>query len=83
VNLLVDTSVRFASLPVIVPETKDHVEAAMPRNACRRKGVRIGTIDALIASLSIRLELALLTTDRDVEHLSRHVEIELITGRQT
>ena len=70
---------KFASLPVIVPETKDHVDAAALRNLCRRKGVQVGTIDALIASLSMRFELALLTTDRDFEHMTRHVELVLAT----
>ena len=70
---------KFGSLPSIVPETKDHVEAAALRNLCRRKGVQIGTIDALIASLSIRFELALLTTDNDFRNMSRHVAITLAT----
>ena len=68
---------KFGSLPLIVPETRDHVEAAALRNLCRRKGVQIGTIDALIASLSIRFELALLTTDKDFTNMSKHVQITL------
>lgn len=69
--------VKFASLPMIVPETEDHVEAAALRNLCRRKGVQIGTIDALIARLAIRFELALLTTDKDFRNMSKHVDIDL------
>ena len=70
---------KFASLPVIVPEVKDHADAATLRNLCRRNGVQVGTIDALIASLAIRFELTLLTTDGDFEHLSRYADINLAT----
>ena len=70
---------RFASLPLIVPTLEDHVEAAALRNVCRRRGVQVGTIDALIARLSVRFGLALLTTDRDFRHMSKHVRLELAT----
>ncbi len=45
---------RFASIPMLVPETSDYIDAAELRNKCRRKGVQAGTIDALIAQLSLR-----------------------------
>ena len=56
---------RFAALPFITPTRADHVEAAYLRNACRRRGVQIGTIDALLASLCIAHELVMLSSDRD------------------
>ena len=56
---------RFAALPFITPMRADHVEAANLRNACRRRGVQIGTIDALLASLCIAHDLVMLSTDRD------------------
>ena len=56
---------RFAALPFITPTRADHVEAANLRNACRRRGVQIGTIDALLVSLCITHELIMLSTDRD------------------
>ena len=56
---------RFAALPFITPTRTDHLEAADLRNACRRQGVQIGTIDALLASLCITHELVMLSTDRD------------------
>lgn len=55
----------FAALPLLVPDRDDHVRAADLRNACRRKGVQLGTIDALLAQLCIRYELTMLTTDKD------------------
>ena len=43
---------RFAALPLLVPDRRDHVEAAELRNKCRRGGIQIGTIDALLAQLA-------------------------------
>jgi predicted nucleic acid-binding protein len=56
---------RFTALPSVVPQRADHVAAADLRNACRRRGVQIGTIDALLAQLCIHHGLMMLTTDRD------------------
>ena len=55
----------FTALPMIVPTREDHIEAAGLRSACRRHGVQVGTIDALLAHLCIAHELVMLTTDRD------------------
>jgi predicted nucleic acid-binding protein len=62
---------RFSALPVVSPDLQDHVDAAELRNRCRRKGIQVGTIDALIASLCIRHDLRLLTIDRDFRRVSR------------
>lgn len=56
---------RFAALPMVMPDRQDHVDAASLRNECRRSGVQIGTIDALLAQLCLRHDLTLLTTDQD------------------
>ena len=56
---------RFASLPLLAPDREDHIAAAELRNRCRRAGLQIGTIDAVLAQLCIRHELTLLTTDND------------------
>ncbi len=66
---------RFASIPMLIPETADHIEAAELRNRCRRKGVQAGTIDALIAQLSLRFKLSLLSTDKDFKHMSKVVKL--------
>lgn len=60
---------RFSSLPVIAPQRSDHIDAAELRNRCRRTGIQIGTIDALIAHLCVRHGLLLLTTDQDFEKI--------------
>jgi predicted nucleic acid-binding protein len=45
---------RFTALPFLTPDRQDHIDAAELRNRCRRAGVQIGTIDALLAQLCIR-----------------------------
>src|SRR5215467_420132 len=42
---------HFLSLPLLVPELDDHVRAASLQTICRRNGIQIGTIDALLAEL--------------------------------
>jgi predicted nucleic acid-binding protein len=56
---------RFAAFPLLVPDRQDHIAAAELRGACRKRGVQVGTIDALLAQLCVRHELTLLTTDGD------------------
>lgn len=63
---------RFAAFPLVVPDREDHVAAAGLRNLCRKRGVQIGTIDALLAQLCLRHELVLLTSDEDFNHLAKH-----------
>ncbi|MDR2013083.1 MAG: PIN domain-containing protein [Rhodanobacter sp.] len=63
---------RFAALPLLQPDRDDHIDAAALRNTCRRAGVQIGTIDALLAQLCIRYEATLLTTDKDFTHAAKH-----------
>ncbi len=61
---------RFSALPFLNPDRQDHIDAAELRNQCRRAGVQIGTIDALLAQLCIRHALTLLTTDKDFVHVA-------------
>ena len=68
---------RFASLPLIQPDRDDYIGAAALRNTCRRAGVQIGTIDALLAQLCIRHELTLLTTDQDFVHAAKHCALSV------
>lgn len=68
---------RFGALPLLVPDRQDHIEAADLRNKCRRAGIQVGTIDALIAQLAIRHELALLTTDKDFHRVAAHSELRV------
>ena len=68
---------RFSMLPLIAPTREDHIEAAELRNRCRRKGVQIGTIDALLAQLCISNDLLLLAADDDFIRLARYAPLRL------
>lgn len=68
---------RFAALPLLQPDREDHIDAATLRNECRRAGVQIGTVDALLAQLAIRHDLTLLTTDKDFTHAAKHCALRV------
>ena len=68
---------RFNVLPLLQPDRQDHVDAAALRNRCRRAGVQIGTIDAVIAQLCIRHGLTLLTTDKDFLMAAAHCPLKV------
>lgn len=68
---------RFSALPFLMPDREDHVNAAVLRNDCRRAGVQLGTIDALLAQLCIRHGLTLLTTDKDFSMAARHCHLRV------
>jgi predicted nucleic acid-binding protein len=68
---------RFQALPLIHPDRQDHIAAAEVRNVCRRSGVQIGTIDALLIQVCGRHDLTLLTTDQDLVHAARYVPVKL------
>jgi predicted nucleic acid-binding protein len=68
---------RFGALPLLSPDRQDHIDAAEVRNQCRRSGVQIGTIDALLAQLCIRHGLTLLSTDQDFVRAASHCPLKL------
>lgn len=68
---------RFAALPIVAPDRQDHIDAAALRNICRRAGVQLGTIDALLAQLCVRHRLTLLTTDKDFVLAAAHCPLKV------
>jgi predicted nucleic acid-binding protein len=68
---------RFSSVPLLAPDRDDHVLAAELKSHCRRNGVQIGTIDALLARLCIRHDLTMITTDQDFQHIAEHSTLKL------
>jgi predicted nucleic acid-binding protein len=68
---------RFTALPLLVPDREDHIAAAEIRNACRRTGVQIGTIHALLARLCTRHDLVMLTTDHDFDPMVPQVALTI------
>ena len=71
---------RLSALTFVHPDLADHVAAAEVRNACRRKGVQVGTINALLIRLCRRHSLELLTSDGDFAAAREHVEFGLWSG---
>jgi predicted nucleic acid-binding protein len=67
---------RFSALPFLTPDRHDHFEAAQLRNRARRRGVQVGTIDAILAQLCIHYELRLLTTDADFARIAEQEPLE-------
>jgi predicted nucleic acid-binding protein len=72
-----DIITRFKALPFLAPDRQDHIAAAELRNRCRRAGVQVGTIDALLAQLCIRHGLLLLTTDNDFAQAAVHCALQV------
>ena len=72
---------RFAAIAMIVPTRDDHIDAARLRNACRRRGIQVGTIDALLAQLCIAHELVMLSTDRDFRLIADSTALRLWHSR--
>ena len=68
---------RFRALPLLSPNRDDHIEAARLRNECRRRGIQVGTIDALLAQLCIANGLLMLTTDQDFGLVSEYSALRL------
>jgi predicted nucleic acid-binding protein len=71
---------RFAALAFLQPDREDHIEAAEIHNNCRRNGVQIGTIDAVLIQLCVRHDLILLSADHDFRSASKHVKFRLWGG---
>ena len=72
---------HFSVLPLIVPDLRDHIEAATLQTTCRQKGIQITTTDALLAQLAIGHDLELLTTDADFTLIARHAPLRILTHR--
>lgn len=68
---------RFGALALIQPDRLDHIGAAEVRNVCRRNGVQVGTIDALLMQLCGRYELTLLSADKDFANAAPYVPFKL------
>lgn len=68
---------RFAALGFLQPDREDHIEAAEVRNSCRRHGVQIGTIDAVLIQLCLKHDLVLLSSDNDFRTAAKHIKFRL------
>lgn len=72
-------SAAFDSLIWLEPSRTAYAAAAALATTCRRVGVQLTSIDALLAQLAIEHDLTLLTTDRDFEHAAEHIPLKVWT----
>lgn len=63
---------------MLAMQREDHVAAATLWNLCRSNGVQASTADCQIAAACIRHDCALLTCDKDFEHISRLCPLQLL-----
>ncbi|MCL2317196.1 MAG: PIN domain-containing protein [Actinomycetia bacterium] len=68
---------QFASLRLLEPARDDYIAAAGLSNTCRRAGVQLATIDALIAQMAIAHDVTLLTADQDFVHAAAHIPLRV------
>ena len=64
-----------------MPTRDDPVEAARIRNGCRRSGILVGTIDALLAHICSQHDLVMLTCDQDFSYIARHTSLRIWSAR--
>lgn len=55
-----------------------HKKAADLYRRCRKKGLSIGTIDALLAACSLHHQTPLLTTDQDFFRMQKYAPLQLV-----
>ena len=67
---------RFKAMAMITPTRGDYIKAAELRNECRR-GIQVGTSDALLAQLCSQHDLLRLTTDHDFSHIAEWTPLQL------
>jgi len=56
---------------------EDYETAAIHSNTCRQRGVQGSHIDFLIVAVSIRLEMAIFTLDKDFSLYQEHIPLQL------
>jgi predicted nucleic acid-binding protein len=60
----------LALFPVLLADEDDHARAAQIINSCRKSGLSVASIDALIAATTIRADGELLTCDNDFQSIA-------------
>jgi hypothetical protein len=69
---------RLDPFPIVLASAADHVHAAQIVNQCRAGGLTPGSIDALIAALTIRRNGNLFTVDADFTRIAEFVPLKLL-----
>ncbi|USE35199.1 PIN domain-containing protein [Endozoicomonas sp. SCSIO W0465] len=71
---LCDKLSAFELLPI---SEMDYISAATQANICRRHGVQGSHTDFLIATMAIKHQIPVLTTDKDFIHYRKHIPVVL------
>jgi predicted nucleic acid-binding protein len=66
--------------PVVTATVGDHVLAADVANKCRRRGVAVSSVDALIAALAINAKAQLFALDEDFAQIAKVTPLRLFGG---
>jgi len=67
--------------PLDLAINEDHLRASEFFNDCRRNGVQGGAADFLICAQSVRLDIPILTLDKDFEDYSKYIPISLVLAK--
>lgn len=67
----------FDALDFLEPTRSDYADAAGIANTCRRAGVQLGSVDALITQLALAGGHLLLTTDQDFHRAAQYVDLQV------
>lgn len=70
---------HFDAVRFVEPTRSDYASAADLSITCRRVGVQLQAIDALIAQLCIANHLTLLAADGDFAHAAQHIPLDVWT----
>jgi len=65
-------------LPLIALEREDFIAAAKLRNTCAAQGILASTMDFQIATACLRHDCALLTNDKDFQHIAQCCPLQLL-----
>jgi len=68
----------FENTPIL---DEDYITAARFYNECRQKGVQGSHIDLLICAVAVRLNVSILTSDKDFGFYQQYLPIKLYTNR--
>ncbi len=69
----------FHSFPLLSPSRDHYIYAASLYTTCRRSGIKVSTADCLIASIAIKYDCYLFTTDNDFLHMQKTAPLKLLT----
>lgn len=68
---------EFDAVPFLEPTSDDYAAAPNLSVTCRRHGVQLETIDALIAQVCITHDATLLTADDDFTYAAQHIPLDV------